>query len=853
MSAPEVHMQNEKLTQRIIRIFTNRLLILFICFSIMFYLLVIELFDMQIVNAGMYSNPNLSIPSFREMELVAPRGEIFDRHGRPLAVNEAAMILKIDPAAIEMGDVNRTIYELINLLERNGEEYFDNFPISLNKPYIFLFGGNEGRERRWKRDMDVPEGLTAEETMVFLRRKFNIDDEMSILDARKVIGLRSEIYMRRFRRQEHITVAFDISRETLVAIQENNEIFPGIYVDYDFLRHYPEGRYMAHIVGHIRGLTEEWELEHFGEGYYFGRIVGETGVEFSLEHELAGNRGRKLVEVSNFGRELRSVPITDPQPGNRVFLTIDSRLQRDVYHILEDILAEAVINRLRGVAAPREDAITPQQFFISMLRGPFISVAEIYDAPDYSRVIAIRDYLRRELPDLDTDLTADIAKIRAALIDAIRSNRISANQMTFVLYEQGFIVGDENYISRFLRGGIGVIDVLTDALNNRSITPQMAGLDPSTASAIVVYVRTGDVLAAVGYPSFDPNNFVNTMDVDYFVRQQNDPTSPQFDRVFWEQRAPGSTFKMLTAIAGLESGTITPRTHIHDNVVWRRVGRPYLRCWSSVSHGSINVSTAIEVSCNYFFAEMSFMMASGERQEFEAISALNRYMIAFGLNSPTGVEIREPNQNLQEGQLVISSREFKRARVLAANPNARTHEYEWFAGDTVRTSIGQSFNNYSTATMARYIATLATGGARHKFNLVDKIEDHSGMLIKNFEPVVEEIVEMSQETINAVNRGMLDVTRGSRGTATNIFRGFPINVAGKTGTAEEIANRLDHTSFGGFAPYEDPEIAVYVMIPFGSTRALPSASAVATRRIMEAYFGLDLEPERPRTANMLAR
>jgi len=846
-------MQSEKFYQKIIRVFANRLLILFICFVLMFYLLVIELFDIQIVNAGMYSSPNSAIPSFREMEIAAPRGEIFDRHGRPLAVNEAAMILKIDPAAIETEDINRTIYELINLLERNGEEYFDNFPISLNKPYIFLFGGNEGRERRWKRDMNVPDGLTAEETMVFLRRYFNIDDYMSILDARKVIGLRSEIYMRRFRRQEHITVAFDIGLETLVAIQENNEIFPGIYVSYDFLRVYPEGRYMAHIVGHIRGLTEEWELEHFGEGYYFGRIVGKTGIEFSMEHELTGRRGRQLVEVSNFGHELRSVPIADPQPGNRIFLTIDARLQRETYYVLKDTLTDTLINRLRGVASPREDAITPQQFFISMLRGPFISVAEIYDAPDDSRVTVIRDYLRNELPDLDTDLSADLTKIRNALIEAIRTNRISATQMTFVLYEQGFIVGDDAYIARFLRGGIGLVEVLTDALRNRSITPQMTGLDPSTGSAIVVCVRTGDVLAAVSYPSFDPNKFVNTMDVSYFVRQQNDPTSPQFDRVFWEQRAPGSTFKMLTAIAGLESGTITTNTHIHDNVIYRGVGRPYLRCWSPISHGSINVATAIEVSCNYFFAEMSFRMASGERQEFEAISTLNRYMVNFGLNGPTGVEIREPNQNLQYGQLVISSREFKRARVLAANPNARTHEYEWFAGDTVRTSIGQSFNNYSTAAMARYIATLATGGVRHKFNLIDQIKDHSGYVVRTFEPVVEEVIAMSQSTVNAINRGMLDVTRGSRGTATNIFRGFPINVAGKTGTAEEIANRLDHTSFGGFAPYEDPEIAVYVMLPFGATRALHNASAVATRSIMEAYFGFDTEPERPIAANILAR
>jgi cell division protein FtsI/penicillin-binding protein 2 len=843
-------LNEETLIKRIFYVMTNRLLILFVCFCIMFYLLVVKLFDIQIINAGTYSSSS-SIPSFRTMELSAQRGTIFDRHGRPLAVNEVAMILKIDPAAIETGDTNRAIYELIKLLERNEEEYFDDFPISLNKPYTFLMNGSESRERRFKRDMDLPEDLTAEECIVVLRRRFNIPEDMSVLDARKVIGLRSEIYMRRFRKHEHITVAFGISERTLVIIEENNEIFPGIYADYDFLRHYPEGLYTAHIVGYIRGLTEERELDLFGEGYSYGMLVGKTGVELTFENELSGNKGSKLVEVSNSGRELRSIPVTNPEQGNKIFLTIDARLQRRSYEIIEDTLKEIIINKLRGLAL-REEPITTQQFFISLLRGTAISIADIYDADDSSRVVPIRDYLRTELPDMDTSLSEDISKIRFALTDALRNNRISPNQMTFVLYEQGYIVGDDAYIARFLRGGINTLNVIIDCLENKTITPQMTGLDPSTGSVIIVCVKTGDVLAAVGYPSYDTNKYVNTMDVDYFVKQQNDPSRPQYDRVFWEQRAPGSTFKMLSAIAGLESGTISSRSTYYDGVSWEKAGRPYTRCWSSVSHGSINVSTALEVSCNYFFCEMSFAMAGGGR-EFESIRTLNKYMIDFGLNGPTGVEINEPNQNLEDDALVIASPEFKRTRVLGANPNARAQDYTWFAGDTVRTSIGQSLNNYTTASMAKYISTLATGGIRQKLNLVARLETHRGELVKDFAPVVETVVDMRQETINAVHTGMLAVTRGGRGTATAVFNGFPIQVAGKTGTAEEISNRPDHSSFGGFAPYDEPEVAVYVMLPFGSTQAVRNASAVVTRRVLEEYFGLETEPERPRTVNILAR
>jgi len=323
------------------------------------------------------------------------------------------------------------------------------------------------------------------------------------------------------------------------------------------------------------------------------------------------------------------------------------------------------------------------------------------------------------------------------------------------------------------------------------------------------------------------------------------------NRAFTEPRAPGSTFKMITAVAALEKGIVTPKSTVYDEGVFTKASTPYARCYAGGGHGHLNAASALEVSCNYYFYEVSYRMGnSRDGNRLAGIEALNEWMTAFGLNDPTGVEIYELYNSTREGVSNISSPNLKDFLV-GRNPAAPQSDRRWADGDTIRTAIGQSLNNYTAATMAKYFATLATGGTRYKLHLFEKTADQSGETVKIYEPAEEAVVSISEANLQAVYEGMLAVIKGSRGTARQVFSDFPVQIAGKTGTAQQFANKPDHTSFGCFAPYDEPRIAVYVHLPFGTTAAYPNAAAQVAKAVMTEYFKLGQEPQRPAGLNSL--
>lgn len=175
---------------------------------------------------------------------------------------------------------------------------------------------------------------------------------------------------------------------------------------------------------------------------------------------------------------------------------------------------------------------------------------------------------------------------------------------------------------------------------------------------------------------------------------------------------------MITATAGLQEGIISPNTGIYDKGTFKDAGRPYARCWigsGSGSHGNVNVSEALEVSCNYFFYTVAYRMNKGAG-DLSGINTLNKYMEAFGLNSPTGVEISELYDSMSQYPTHISSPEYKKYITQQRDADAKESDYKWSAGDTIRTAIGQSYNNYTSALMSKYVATLANGGTRYSMH-----------------------------------------------------------------------------------------------------------------------------------------
>jgi len=228
----------------------------------------------------------------------------------------------------------------------------------------------------------------------------------------------------------------------------------------------------------------------------------------------------------------------------------------------------------------------------------------------------------------------------------------------------------------------------------------------------------------------------------------------------------------------------------------------------------------------------------------------------FGLNERTGVEIGElaDTFNRERTPNIMASPALKAFLHLRRDEFAPRSQWDWFDGDTIRTAIGQSYNNYSSAMMARYIAQIANNGMRLPLHLVSSVRNYRGDIIKQTTPVPDYIgMEVSDSTWEVVQQGMLQATEGW-GTAASQFRGFPIRVAGKTGTAEQmIGTRLSHTSFGGYAPFDDPQIAVYVTIPFGDTRVMPAASTLIARDVIYAFLMRPTTTESPLPINVIVR
>ncbi|HHY92880.1 MAG TPA: penicillin-binding protein 2 [Firmicutes bacterium] len=349
-------------------------------------------------------------------------------------------------------------------------------------------------------------------------------------------------------------------------------------------------------------------------------------------------------------------------------------------------------------------------------------------------------------------------------------------------------------------------------------------------AAVVLDVRTGAVLAMVSEPSFDPNVFTRETIPPDVWQAMNDPKwQPQLNRAIRGEYPPGSTFKMVVATAGLETGTIRPQDTIVDRGVYWRVEPK--KCWKPGGHGVINLTRAIEVSCNVYFYDLGYRTG---------IDALNRYAQAYGLGQPTGI-------NLYPGETTG----------LLATPDWKLQNYKllglkkpepWQPGETLSAAIGQGFSAFTPLQMANYEATLANGGTRYRPYLVSQVIAPDGKVQATYGPEVMGRLNLKPETLKAIKEGMHLVVQGPEGTAAPYFRDFPIPVAGKTGTAQNT-HGADHGWFIGFAPYDKPEIAVAVLVEQGGHGG--SAAAPVARRIFERYFHITpAQPNAPVTPSV---
>ena len=354
--------------------------------------------------------------------------------------------------------------------------------------------------------------------------------------------------------------------------------------------------------------------------------------------------------------------------------------------------------------------------------------------------------------------------------------------------------------------------------------------DTNAGACVVMNVNSGEILAMASYPIYNPADFVGGISTENWNKYNNDTAHPLVNKAIQNSYSPGSTFKMVTAIAGLESGVINLNTRINDTGQYTKYRDYQPKCWYfsdyGKGHGWLNVSQAIERSCNYFFYE------TADRMGIDTLVKFARY---FGLGNKTGIEL--PSETTG----VVSSKESKQK----LHPN----EPDWMPGDTLQSAIGQFDNEFSPIQMARYISILANGGNRINPTIVRTIRNADGSEVSKeeiesfvnqklgLEEEQVEDIDINLEYLDAVLAGMESVTQDSSGTAYVRFKDFNVSVGGKTGSAEVAGNKVN-AWFVGFAPFENPEIAIVVIVENGGHG---NYTAEVVRDIMAEYFGMNTQ------------
>lgn len=653
-----------------------------------------------------------------------------------------------------------------------------------------------------------------------IRIRYTIDEKISVYEARSILGLVNQINSQGHLAYQPINIAYGIKDETVARIEEDLSEIPGINISVEPVRYYPEGTSAAHILGYLGKISQSNEInKYIGEyGYSPSALIGKTGIEESFELELSGKSGIKKVEVDVVGNTTNIIEEIKPVPGDNLYLSIDFKLQQ--------VAEEAMKHTLEQ-----------------------LSTGGMYESP-------------------------------------------------WGNYQFG--------------------------IHNRKRRPY---INATSGSVVVLDVKTGETLAMVSYPSYDPNLFstgISNSDwLSLFPEEENNPLAPRPLYNIATQTAiqPGSTFKMVTGLAALEKG-LNPLLKIRD-MGYVTVGDRRFHCLiytnTGGTHGYENFYEALRDSCNYYFYSLAIGRnqrtneSIGVKIEIEDIVDISKKL---GLNDKTGIEINVPaevsggvpdpqrkiittkyllkqllNRTIREYIMddveiseeeisgiieeIISWTEYeepitraevvRRLTAFGIEPELRLpgeregladkikytylNQAGWNIADTLNVTIGQGQSAYTPIQMANYIATIANGGYHNKVTLIDSIRDYNNDALLYEHQVDNKLIELNNyENLEHVKIGMQMVA--DDGTARRVFANFPVDVGVKTGTAERSGINPatgdtydDFAWFVGFAPYDDPEIAVAAVIFQGGSGGY---AAPMVRDIIAQYLGLNsIEVQNP--------
>ncbi len=603
-------------------------------------------------------------------------------------------------------------------------------------------------------------------------------------------------------------------------------------------------------VGRVLEVKEETEPSMGNDVYLSIDATLQMAVYDLLEQELAGILYANIIDGKYVeeGSDDVYIPIYEVcaalLTNNVIDITILPEAAAGSYQELvyraylayTDEVYSEVTNTLNG-DTPFEELSDEMQEYITFI-VTYLQDTGVFDTTDvttddevYSEwrngTVSVKDYLEHAIEmswiqvtafDLE-ELYADTSENYRALVDYVvekigtstsferliykyllYQDRITCSELCLILYEQGVLDYNAESFSELASGELDAYSFLLERIRNLDITPAQLGLDPCTGSCVIMDPNTGELLACVSYPGYDSNRLANSMDSAYYNSLLEDNSLPLYNNATQQATAPGSTFKMVTASAGLTEGVITTSTEIYDPGTFTELDYN-LKCWVYPSgHGDENVITALRDSCNTFFCEVGFMLSllDGEYDEELGISRIQEYAEMYGLGIDTNIELTEGSSKVAD-------------------------EYP------ITASIGQSDNKFTTVQLCRYAAAIANEGTVFDLTLLNKVTDPDGQIVMSFEPEVENLItELAPSTWSALKEGMRLVVEDH-----TQFDDLKTALSGKTGTAQENEERPNHALFIGFAPSNNPEIAIACRIAYGYTS---SNACDFVDTVMKYYF-----------------
>lgn len=878
----------------------NRYIALVIIMIMIFTGIGARLFYLQIVKGEEYVQ-KANNGSIREIPDAAPRGKILDKNGTILATNIQSYQLVYNETPEIKGSFFTTMTKVFKLLNENGESQQDDFELKVN-PYRFEFaaqdeagkralqilflrdrGFNDSIEKKLYpkiKSADLTDAqkskvneellkLTPEEVYKKLLTNYGIPSSYDAETQRKFMIIKDKIKMQSFSGYKPIVISTSIKKETASIFSQLLYELPGIDVSIQPIRYYPNGDVGSSFLGYISKITTNQD-KYTEKGYDVSSdYIGVTGIESTYENRLKGSKGGKVVKLNKDGRIIEELGSRDPYPGQNIQLTIDEKLQNTAEKALDSVMANLRANPHQISDVNTTNATRGAAVAVNVKTGAILALA--------SR------------PGFDPNIFATPGKL------------------TSDLYKQYFQPDLAQFGKNFIQ--------------NNGLMSYYPG-------------KTLDQVLNILFPidnSIKGNTTIRKDQYDIYAR-------PMYNYATLPLVPPGSTFKPMTAVAGLESGAITPSYSIVDDGTFDKGGGNITR-FAVGGYGTVDLYKALAVSSNPYFMNVGKRIRETHNNNDDILA---KYAWKFGLGvdptsnakAATGIEIQEnfgqvyntwsnkeifsrnytwtvmetlksgsthngakfmavdlydndndssdvknyKNQIKNECKNIIKTgnySESKLKQLLTSLINADgsykgknisdsdistmvkeivyiTYSDAYmqirpFAGSNMYdASIGQGIDRFTPLQLVNYVATIANGGTRYNLHLLDKITDADGKLVEQVQPEVAEKTNASVSNLNAVKQGMYLVNNsGEDGTAAATFAGFPIKTAGKTGSAtvnnnQSTFGRTSYAVYVGFAPYDNPEIAVCVMVFDGGHGG---SIAPVAKAIYEQYFSDQLKKD----------